>query len=96
MPLTTAVDQFSARHASVFDPVDNLLLFMGGEYRNSNPASQDSIQRPYSYIKAFNTETNTWSFVNLTGDLPTAGRIYSTLTLCKLQLSKININILTN
>lgn len=57
---------------------------MGGEYRNSNPPSQNAVQSPYSYIKAFNTETNTWSFVNLTGDVPAAGRFYSTLTLCKL------------
>ncbi|EPB83175.1 hypothetical protein HMPREF1544_10068 [Mucor circinelloides 1006PhL] len=81
VPLTTASDQFSARHQSVFDPVNNLLLFMGGEYRNTNPASQNAIPRPYSYIKTFNTVTNEWSMMNLTGDIPTQSRIYSTLTL---------------
>ncbi|KAI8640208.1 hypothetical protein BD408DRAFT_420116 [Parasitella parasitica] len=81
VPFTTAVDQFSARHTSVFDPVDNLLYFMGGEYRTTDPPSQKGIPRPYSYVKTFNTETNAWSFVNLTGEVPAAGRIYSTLTL---------------
>ncbi|KAK4513849.1 uncharacterized protein ATC70_005855 [Mucor velutinosus] len=79
VPLTTASDQFSARHQSVFDPVTNMLLFMGGEYRTTT--SQNSIPRPYSYIKAFNTLTNEWSMMNLTGDIPTQSRIYSTLTL---------------
>ena len=82
VPLTTASDQFSARHQSVFDPVTNMLLFMGGEYRTTT--SQDSLPRPYSYIKAFNTLTNEWSMMNLTGNMPTPGRIYSTLTLCNV------------
>ncbi|GAN02464.1 hypothetical protein MAM1_0022d01908 [Mucor ambiguus] len=77
--LTTPTDQFSARMQSVFDPVTNTLLFMGGEYRTTT--SQNSMPRPYSYIKTFNTLTNQWSMMNLTGDIPTQGRIYSTLTL---------------
>ncbi|KAL9545060.1 hypothetical protein MBANPS3_007320 [Mucor bainieri] len=79
LPLTTAVDDFSAGHQSVFDPVTNMLLFMGGEYRTTT--SPNPIPRPYSYIKAFNTFTNKWSMMNLTGDIPTSGRTYSTLTL---------------
>ncbi|CAO3656524.1 unnamed protein product [Mucor fragilis] len=79
VPLTVASDQFSARHQSVFDPVTNMLLFMGGEYRTTT--SETSIPRPYSYIKTFNTLTNEWSMLNLTGDIPTSDRIYSTLTL---------------
>ncbi|KAI8644952.1 hypothetical protein BD408DRAFT_480917 [Parasitella parasitica] len=76
-----AIDQFSAKHQSVFDPATKMLLFMGGEYRKSKPPSHTPILRPYNRIKAFNTETNVWSFVNLTGDLPAPGRFYSTLTL---------------
>ncbi|CAO3656528.1 unnamed protein product [Mucor fragilis] len=79
LPLSTASDDFSAWQQSVFDPITNMLLFMGGEYRVTT--SPDPIPRPYSYIKAFNTLTNEWSMMNLTGDIPTPNRIYSTLTL---------------
>ncbi|KAI8644953.1 hypothetical protein BD408DRAFT_480918 [Parasitella parasitica] len=79
--LTDAYDQFSAKHQSVFDPATKMLLFMGGEYRLNNPASHDAILRPYNRIKAFYTETNIWSFIDLTGDMPEPGRLYSTLTL---------------
>ncbi|KAL9545061.1 hypothetical protein MBANPS3_007321 [Mucor bainieri] len=79
VPLTIASDEFSARQQSIFDPVTNMLLFMGGEYRTTT--SQNSIPRPYTYIKTFNTVTNEWSMMNLTGEPPTPSRIYSTLTL---------------
>ncbi|CEP14704.1 hypothetical protein [Parasitella parasitica] len=80
--LTNAYDQFSAKHQSVFDPFSNMLLFMGGEYRvNGYEASPDPLLRPYDRIKAFNTETNVWSYINLTGDVPAPGRLHSTLTL---------------
>ncbi|CEP14706.1 hypothetical protein [Parasitella parasitica] len=81
-PLTAdAIDEFSAKHQSIFDPVTKMLLFMGGEYRKSKPPSRRPLLRSYSRIKAFNTETNVWSFVRLTGDVPPQGRFYSTLTL---------------
>ncbi|CEP14705.1 hypothetical protein [Parasitella parasitica] len=79
--LSWAYDQFSAKHQSVYDPVTKMLLFMGGEYRFNDPVSHGAKLRPYNHIKAFCTETNLWSYVDLTGDMPEPGRIYSTLTL---------------
>ncbi|OAD07824.1 hypothetical protein MUCCIDRAFT_104766 [Mucor lusitanicus CBS 277.49] len=78
--LTTPSDHFLARHQSVFDPITNTLLFMGGEYRT--PTSDEPIlPNTYSYIKTFDTLNNVWGTMNLSGVLPTQNRLYSTLTL---------------
>ncbi|KAL9536712.1 hypothetical protein MBANPS3_012428, partial [Mucor bainieri] len=78
LPLTTPSDQFLVRHQSIFDPATNMLLFMGGV---SRATSKEIIVNSYLYIKTFNTLTNEWGAMNLTGDRPTPKREYSTLTL---------------
>ncbi|KAI9471878.1 MAG: hypothetical protein EXX96DRAFT_611183 [Benjaminiella poitrasii] len=80
---TTHAPQFFARHVSIFDPVNNLILFMGGERRSNDLAAPSTsvIKGSFANVSAFNTLTNEWSVVEFDGEVPADGRFYFTLTL---------------
>ncbi|KAI8097979.1 uncharacterized protein B0P05DRAFT_522815 [Gilbertella persicaria] len=83
LPLTTWVTSFIARHASVYDYINNQILFIGGETRPNTVDNYaiSSTRFPLSTAWAFNTTDSTWKTITLTGDVPSGGRFYHTLTL---------------
>lgn len=83
---TTWSNTFSAQHASVFDVVNQTLLFLGGTYTSNTPGSPSSktVGRGYDNALTFNTLTNQWGNVSLGGRAPQGGRQYATVTLCNM------------
>lgn len=77
---------FAARLQGIYDPVNNYILYLGGEKRSNDPVNytQNAIMRPFSEGLAFSTVNNTWIPISITGDVPSSGRYSYTLTLCNM------------
>lgn len=88
VPLSVMTYQafFAARLQGVFDPVNNYILYVGGEKRSNNLVNytQNAIMRPFSQGLAFSTVNNSWIPITLTGEVPDSGRYSYTFTLCKI------------
>jgi hypothetical protein len=75
---------FAARLEGVFDPVNNYIMYLGGDKRSNSVLNYtiNPINRPFDQPLLFFTENSTWVGAALTGDIPAAGRTNFSLTLC--------------
>ena len=81
--------EFSTGPTSVFDPVGNQIIFMGGGYRRNTPPSVTRFPRPFNNISAVKVSNSHWQQLTPTGEVPEENRVYATTTLCRIIHSNI-------
>ena len=86
MSLTTWAPWFPNRQKSVFDSLNNQILFIGGEAFNNDPVAYKTVaeRRPLSMAWAFSTQNASWSTLTLVGQVPSGTRLYHSLDLGRL------------
>ncbi|KAL9548254.1 hypothetical protein MBANPS3_005781 [Mucor bainieri] len=80
-PLERLAAEHNAGQTSVFDPVTNHIIFLGGGYRKNDPAAVDYIPRPFTQMPMVNVGDSAWKQLVSTGDAPQPKRVYTTATL---------------
>ncbi|OBZ82933.1 hypothetical protein A0J61_09017 [Choanephora cucurbitarum] len=83
LSLTTWAPWFPNRQKSVFDSLNNQILFIGGEAFNNDPVAYKTVaeRRPLSMAWAFSTQNASWSTFTLVGQVPSGTRLYHSLDL---------------
>ncbi|KAI8385646.1 hypothetical protein BD560DRAFT_383975 [Blakeslea trispora] len=83
LSLTTWAQWFPNRQKSVFDSINNQILFIGGEAFNNDPVAYKTIadRRPLSMAWAFSTQNSSWNTFTLVGEVPSGTRLYHSLNL---------------
>ncbi|KAI8383025.1 hypothetical protein BD560DRAFT_385811 [Blakeslea trispora] len=83
LPLTTWATKFYAFQKTIYDPVKQTILYMGGEYRENEQTRYNTNGKGafFNQSLTFDTVNSRWNPVTLTGDVPSGPRYYYSLTL---------------